>query len=355
MTRLRIGDLLLLYERIEPWALEKAVVDHKRGGRRLVSFLISRAQLDADDGALALSEQLGVPAALQRHLEHRDPSVLPLIPADVARRWVAFPIARGRDGSLVVAARDPSPALATILAEVTKMRIVLAVTPAMQVERAVLAAYGEIEVDSADLVDFGADTPPTSATHAEFSEFELGHTPPPAKRRARTVSDFVDAVSELQLESNRAPTERTIELALHDIDSAVTRTAAEGHLLAYLGKFWKSALVLRVDGDFAVATREHNVEHRPLDAIRLALIPPSTLQVAYDTRAATSQRPRSPVQDRLATLLGTVSGAAPIVVTGLVEALVVVGTPLDPGRNVTAELDQLADAMGAVYTRHRGS
>src|SRR5690349_19513549 len=104
---------------------------------RLVSLLVSRALLDPDDGALILSEQLGYAAALQRHLERRERDVLELLPAQLGSRWVCLPLARARTGSVVVVTRDPTPILAAALGHAMKCEVVLAVTPAVQLERMV--------------------------------------------------------------------------------------------------------------------------------------------------------------------------------------------------------------------------
>src|SRR5678815_6071838 len=77
--RIRIGELLLMRESVDPWVLSQTLRNPGPNRQRVVSLLISRAQLDPDDGALALSEQTGYPAALVRHLEKRDPGCANLI------------------------------------------------------------------------------------------------------------------------------------------------------------------------------------------------------------------------------------------------------------------------------------
>src|SRR5690606_29625523 len=137
----RIGELLLLKEKIEPWLLAHTLKEQAASGgaMRLISMLVSRAQLDPDDGALILSEQLGYPAALQRHLERRDPEVLGLLPPQLGSRWVVVPLARARTGAIVVVARDPTPILSAALEHAMRSSVVLAVTPSIQLERMVRA------------------------------------------------------------------------------------------------------------------------------------------------------------------------------------------------------------------------
>ena len=44
----RIGEILLLHEAVEPWVLTHTLQEQPGTGQRLVSLLISRAQLDPD-------------------------------------------------------------------------------------------------------------------------------------------------------------------------------------------------------------------------------------------------------------------------------------------------------------------
>src|SRR5690606_7725445 len=125
---MRIGELLLLQEKIDPWLLSHTLKEQASTQQRLVSLLVSRAQLDPDDGALVLSEQLGYPGAMQRHLERRDPSVLELLPPQLGARWVVLPLGRARTGAVVVVARDPTPILAAALEHAMKTSVVLSVT-----------------------------------------------------------------------------------------------------------------------------------------------------------------------------------------------------------------------------------
>ena len=119
---------------------------------------------------------------------------------------------------------------------------------------------------------------------------------------------------------------------------------------------WRASLLLEVEDTTAGGLAKHNVDVDPVDSILLSIESPSTMQVAVGTRAATTKRPLGPVQDRLTTLLGTISGAAPIMVGGKPIAVLVVGaalpeTPKDP----TADLDKLADTLGAAFARHPGA
>ena len=51
---MRIGELLLLQERIDPWVLTNTLKEQATTRQRLVSILVARALLEHDEGAMVL-------------------------------------------------------------------------------------------------------------------------------------------------------------------------------------------------------------------------------------------------------------------------------------------------------------
>ncbi|HSN25760.1 MAG TPA: hypothetical protein VLT45_05725, partial [Kofleriaceae bacterium] len=94
--KMRIGEMLLIKERIDPWVLTNTLKEQAATRQRLVSILVKRALLDHDEGAILLSEQLGYPAAMERHLERRDDRLLSAVPPELGGRWVVLPMARAK-------------------------------------------------------------------------------------------------------------------------------------------------------------------------------------------------------------------------------------------------------------------
>jgi len=344
---MRVGEMLLLKERIDPWILTRTLKEQAATRQRLVSILVSRALLEYDDGAMVLSEQLGYPAAMQRHLERRDPDLLSAVPPELGGRWVVLPIGRSRSGSLVVCARDPSPILQAALEHATRSSIVLAVAPALQLERLVRAAYGLTAPAEEPL-------PSTPPTVSDIGDFRLEDTPQPPVRRPRTVSDMFTK-SDPELPPTRAPAPSAqLENALVEIDRAVSAPAAERLALTYAAKRWHSVLLARVEDGYAVGYRGHNIDR--VESIALSLKSPSILQVAHDSQRPSADRRTSSVQEELVAVLGAhrLPTAAPITIGSEVVALIAVGDPLpDTPRESLAELDRLADALGAAYDKFR--
>src|SRR5262249_54952025 len=249
--KMKIGELLLLREKVDPWVLSHALKEQAHTRQRLVSMLINRAQLDPDDGALLLSEQLGYPAAMQRHLERRDAEALALLPAQLGARWVVLPLVRAHTGAVVVVARDPTPILAAALEHAMKATVVLAVTPSVQLERLVRAAYG------ATTSDPEAELPAVPPSLSEIGDVRLEDGPPLPFRRARTVSYMFKGLPELPVRTR--PQESAIDITLAEIDRAITAGAVERLVMAYAAKRWKSALLVRLDGTGAKGVRGHGL------------------------------------------------------------------------------------------------
>jgi len=337
--RLRIGEVLLLREAIDPWLLSRTLREQTSGGQRLVSTLIAHAHLDPDDGALALSEQLGYPAMLQRHFERRDPDVLSAIPAGLGQRWGVVAIGRARDGGIVACAKTPTPILAAALEHACKLPVALSVAPAIQLDRLVRAVYGDPAPDAK------FETPPSIA---DIGDVRVGEHRP-SLRRARSVSDLFVSTG-----PGRAPVRmhstQTFDEVLDEIDRAITRAAADRYVMAYAARRWRAALLMRISDGKAVGFRGHGAQLVAVDAVSLELSGGSLVAQAYVTRDLAT----SAGSDELARLLGEARSpiAAPIAIADRVEAILAVGDPhLGDERDAKKELARLVDALGAAYAR----
>jgi len=341
---MKIGELLLLKERIDPWALSHALKEQLHTRQRIVSMLISRALLDPDEGAMLLSDQLGYPAALQRHLERRDQSVLELLPPQLGSRWVVLPLAYARTGAVVVVARDPTPILGAALEHAMRASVVLSVTPSLQLERMVRAAYGGAGTEEEPM-------PQHAPSMSDIGQIRLEDDTPLPKSRGRSVSHMF-AVPELP---ERAPLQvSALDTTLADIDRAITFSAVERLVMAYAQRRWRAALLMKVHGVRALGMRGHGPQISDPEKVTLPLSGPSMLSIARDTKHPTKHTPASDIQDELHSLLGLPRApvAAPVLAADEVEAVLVVGDVIDGNANDSlAEVDRLADALGAAFVR----
>jgi hypothetical protein len=343
---MRIGEHLLLRESIDALVLSQTVREQQETGQRLVSTLILRALIESDEGALALSEQTGFPAALQRHLERRDVAASILIPAQLARTWVVVPIGRSHTGDLVVCARDPTPILAAALEHATGKKVKLAVAPAIHVEKLVRSIYG---------VGGDVDTPLPIAPPmiSDIGESAVGEARPSPTRRSRTVSKAIQfddsGPVKVPMRSMTA-----LEITLQEMDQAFSLVAIERLVMSYAAQRWDSALLVRIDGDVAIGLRGHGDHLGVIEAITLPLTAATLISVAVETRRTTVDTPETPAQRHLSSLLGDAKRAiaAPIECRGSVHAVLVVGDAMEGiHRDSVVEIDRLTDALGAAYDR----
>ncbi|MBA2539976.1 MAG: hypothetical protein H0V17_10105 [Deltaproteobacteria bacterium] len=342
--RPRIGEILLLRESIDSQQLMQAIRDQAaRPGERLVSMLVKRTLLDPDEGALALSEQTGFPAALQRHLEGRQHDARSLVPAPIAQRWVVLPIGRAREGTLVICARDPTPILAAALKHALDTPVKLAVTPAFLLERLITAVYGPTPVEVVE------------PAPAEPSLADIGAIPVDRHelRPARTVSRMFRGKPDSSL--NKVPaTLQALDATLQEIDHAFSLAAVERLVIAFAAQRWQAALLVKIADGIAMGHRGHGDRLGAVDAFMLPLSTPSLIQSAHDTARIVVESPLNEVQERLNSLLGdpSVPVAGPAISRNAVEAVLVVGDAYEGTvRDTVADLERLLDALGAAYDR----
>ncbi len=145
---MRIGEILLADGLVSTQDLERTLRNQVRDGRnRLVSMLVAEGMLDADAGARSLSKLHAVPAVLHKHFVARDPALANLLQAELAYEYQALPIARTRDGGLVVCMTDPQHAtVVAAIASVTGLVVVPAVACEHVLMRLVAEVYGEDSV-----------------------------------------------------------------------------------------------------------------------------------------------------------------------------------------------------------------
>jgi type II secretion system (T2SS) protein E len=351
VPNIRIGEILLRREVVDVVSLRQTLRDQVTSQQRLVSVMIGRALLDFDDGALALAEQLAYPAALQRHLERRDPSVVDLIPRELAQRWVVMPIGRAYDGGLVVVARDPSAALANALENATRLSVTLAVCPGIHLERLVRSVYGPLDPTT--------DPIPLLELDPEVQDEQLATGSAPIimprreGRRPRTISNVLNDHIHNPEEREDSANDQ-LDAVLEEIDKAFTPVAAERFAMAYVAKYWHAALLLAVADGAALGHRGVGSRLGSVDAIVFPLTSPSMLQIAYDSGATTIANPDTIIQKKLCHLLDGASApaAAPILVGNRIHSILAVGDPIGrPPRQAVADLARLADALGGIHER----
>jgi len=106
---MRLGEILIQLGLLTPEQL-KIVVDHRNLlGGRIGTQLVEAGLVDTDQVSEGLSRQMRVPAAMKRHFDKADPTVVSLLKPVLAARYMAIPLVAARSGvkRIVVALATP--------------------------------------------------------------------------------------------------------------------------------------------------------------------------------------------------------------------------------------------------------
>jgi len=406
---MQIGQILVERRWVEPDALLRALADQVEVGMRICSLLIARGELDPDNAARALATQHNVPGVLQKHLENREPGLVGLLPAAIARACVALPIGRTRNQELIVCVRDPRPELRGVLSSAVGGPVMIAVAPARQLEQLIALAYdgapGPPAADDEGVdVDLSTRQIATVLDDAEIARYardlQRGPGAGDAAARRSASDDPLDGLGTMTLVGlddvrvAKDPTQSgqfaavmprtttmplpprtmttpardastppfsahgpTLDATLAAMDHASTPDDAIDDAMRYLAGRFRHAVLFTINEGAALGDRGHGGALTPeiIQAITVPLSAPSIVQAAHRTRRLATVVPRDAgaIQDRLARALGHPQGfaAVPIEVDTRVAYVIVVG---DAGRDPDSapdDLEQVGGALAAALAR----
>jgi type IV pilus assembly protein PilB len=213
----RIGELLVKENLLTSEQLRKAREEARGKGGRLGAQITKLGFLQEAELSDFVARQYGVPAVNLDEFEI-DPSVIKLIPEDVAQKHTVVPVNRA-GSTLVLATADPSNIFAIDdIKFLTGYNVEVVVASEEAIKRAIERAYDQGEDLSAVMEGF------------DDSDFEVIQD-----------SDDLD-VSELARESEDAPVVKLCNLILTD---AVKRNASDIHIEPYEKSF---RVRYRIDG-----------------------------------------------------------------------------------------------------------
>ncbi|HEY1558841.1 MAG TPA: hypothetical protein VGF94_28655 [Kofleriaceae bacterium] len=356
---MRIGGLLIEQGALKPAELQRALDEQRHDARRLISMLVDSGSVPFDVGSRALGEQRGVPCLLTKHLVARDATCAQLVPGELGRTWGAIPIGRTSSGTLIIAARDPSPQLHTIFAQAAACKVVLVIAPASWVDALIGKEYGAPPVDEFD-VDLDSalrdvrDPPPP----------DMDVLAPESVRLALADLDDVRVVKDpsqsgqlLAVAGARSlpSSPPTLDATRDALERATSRDEATDAAMAYVAGSWHAGLVVAIRDGRAIGYRGHGPGIGAIDTLAIELGEASTLRRAVESKRTSIHLVDSPAQRELAKRLGSMSlAAAPVVLGSKVIAAIVVGEPIQ-GFGETerwiGELGRLAQLLGKAYQR----
>ena len=139
----RLGDLLVQRNLVTRAQVDQAAEQQNESGERIGEILVNTGALDERALADALAEFLNIPMAdLRRNKPEAD--VLALLTEKVARQYLAVPIEL-TDGTLQVAAAEPTDELRTLLAGVTGHPVHLLISPLSDIRWAIDRNYQALD------------------------------------------------------------------------------------------------------------------------------------------------------------------------------------------------------------------
>ena len=106
---MKLGEILVQLGQITPAQLDAGLGAQRLAGGKLGTHLVELGFIGTDQLSLALSRQMGVPAALERHFSRADPAVVAMLTPSLAVRYMAVPLASARNGVKQIAAALAAP------------------------------------------------------------------------------------------------------------------------------------------------------------------------------------------------------------------------------------------------------
>src|SRR6266571_1870504 len=205
-----IGELLIKENFITTEQLEVALKHQRDNGGRLGSILITLGFVDDDDITSVLSRQYGVPSINLAYFEI-DPSVIKLIPAEVAQKYLIVPLSRV-GSTLTIATADPTNVFAMDdIKFMTGFNVEPVVSSEASIQEALEKYYGSVHA-----IELKKVYEEIAQSDKEAFELDL---------EASLDEDQEVSVDELQRSSEEAPIIKLVfeEASLKRIEEAILK------------------------------------------------------------------------------------------------------------------------------------
>lgn len=291
---MRLGEILIQLGLLTPEQLKTIVDNRNLLGGKIGTQLVEAGLVDTDQVSEALSRQMRVPAAFQRHFDKADANVVSLLKPVLAARYMAIPLVAARSGvkRIVVALATPQdvqvlddvsfalgarvePMVASELAIARNLKRfynldVKLSRPARPVSaaRGITQSYGSREVPP-------LGHPPTSASPS---------APMPRQPTRPMIAPVGDAAPPLPPRPDAAV---SLEDVIHRLSVAENRDQVADILIDFMLPRFGCALVFLVRGTTAHVWRGFapGVEARAIETIAFPLSMPSMFRLAKEREA----------------------------------------------------------------------
>jgi len=311
---MRIGEALISEGKVRPEHVEAALRTQQQYGGRLGSLLVELGYLELDELALALAKQRGAPAAVQRHFDALDPSVVRLVPPRTAEAHLSVPLgwSQRQPKTLIVAMVDPRDLHALDeLSMVTRARIHPCVAPEARIRAMLSRHYGVrtgstarfVAVDTSPYAPSEAvvevallATPPTPTTAAVSAPARFALSmPPPSQRQAapspEPPSPEPPPVSMSRPKSSLPPVKHPSLRPVLTVDEATAAIGAAGTLeevvtalLDFSAMHLRAAVIFDIQRDAALGLQGFApfVDREAIESLLVPLASPSVIQLAVE-------------------------------------------------------------------------
>ncbi len=222
----QIGELLVKENFITNDQLETALKHQRQHGGRLGSILINLGFVDDDDITSTLSKQYGVPSINLAFFEI-DPSVIKLIPVEVAQKYLMVPLSRV-GSTLTIATADPTNVFAM---DDIKFMTGFNVEPVVATEASITEALEKY---------YG--TPHSIELKKVYDEIAQANKDSFELDLESEEGEAEVSIDELQRSSEEAPIIKLVNLILSD---SLKKTASDIHIEPYEKEF---RVRFRIDG-----------------------------------------------------------------------------------------------------------
>jgi type IV pilus assembly protein PilB len=147
--RLRLGDMLIAEQLVEPEIIDKALQLQSATGKRMGAILLEKGWVSETELLQILSRQLSIPFT-QLRPGLWDPEIANIIDKDTSQRLVVFPLFKVQD-KLILATNDPQDLLA--LDEI-KSRTGYTIKPVLAKKDDIIRQHGEALEGDLDIAEY---------------------------------------------------------------------------------------------------------------------------------------------------------------------------------------------------------
>ena len=295
---MRLGEILMQLGLLTPEQLRTVLDNRDLLGGKIGTQLVEKGLVDTDQVSEALSRQMRVPAALQRHFDRADPGVVAMLKPVLAARYMAIPLVAARSGVKRIVVAIATPQDVQVLDDVSfalGARIEPMVAAELAIARNLKRFYNlDVKLDRP-----ARPGPPPRGVTKSYSSHQIPavssapavafSSAAPARQPTRPMMAPVEALQILPPPPGAAV---TLEDVIHRLSVAENREQVADMVIDFMLSRFGCGLIFLLRGATAHVWRGFapGVEARAIETIAFPMSMPSMFRTAKE-RAATFRGP----------------------------------------------------------------